>query len=215
MLLLFVILIFFNPWSFKILLGNCYGHRPIPRLIPENEFELLLAKLAQNEEGIRFLSQWFWKDDNSVPPTYVLQPISTHFPYYSDIGSEVCSSHDSDVINWQLTEARILRLLRTAALQASEEGELSTEQKQKYFKSGLQIALNCVFVDRIQAEIFHKVIKQSLKCFFPSSLFYSERMGDWTRPPWDSNKQPACCGFCEGITTAEKERRPGGAQQVC
>uniref|UniRef100_A0A3B3RHF2 NACHT and WD repeat domain containing 1 n=1 Tax=Paramormyrops kingsleyae TaxID=1676925 RepID=A0A3B3RHF2_9TELE len=94
--------------SITVLLGNCYGHRPIPRLIPENEFELLLAKLAQNEEGIRFLSQWFWKDDNSALPTYVL---------------------------WQLTEARILGLLRTAALQASEEGELSTEQKQKYFKS--------------------------------------------------------------------------------
>nr|XP_023669010.1 NACHT domain- and WD repeat-containing protein 1 isoform X1 [Paramormyrops kingsleyae] len=121
--------------SITVLLGNCYGHRPIPRLIPENEFELLLAKLAQNEEGIRFLSQWFWKDDNSALPTYVLQPISTHFPYYSDIGSDDCSSHDSDVISWQLTEARILGLLRTAALQASEEGELSTEQKQKYFKS--------------------------------------------------------------------------------
>ncbi|XP_048831716.1 NACHT domain- and WD repeat-containing protein 1 [Brienomyrus brachyistius] len=121
--------------SITVLLGNCYGHRPIPRLIPENEFELLLAKMAQNEEGIRLLRQWFWKDDNSAPPTYVLQPISTHFPYYSDIGSEDGSSHDSDVISWQLTEARILGLLRTAALQASEDGDLSTEQKQIYFKS--------------------------------------------------------------------------------
>ncbi|KAG7487838.1 hypothetical protein MATL_G00027840 [Megalops atlanticus] len=36
--------------TFTALLGNRYGYRPIPRLIPENEFELLLSRLAKDPD---------------------------------------------------------------------------------------------------------------------------------------------------------------------
>uniref|UniRef100_A0A8C9V818 NACHT and WD repeat domain containing 1 n=1 Tax=Scleropages formosus TaxID=113540 RepID=A0A8C9V818_SCLFO len=102
--------------SLTVLLGNRYGHRPIPRLIPENEFELLLSKLRENKEGVKLLNQWFWKDYNAVPPSYVLQSITTHLPHYSDTRPEV-------------------NLLRTAALQTEKEGGISTAEQFPVFLS--------------------------------------------------------------------------------
>ncbi|KAG5850899.1 hypothetical protein ANANG_G00087280 [Anguilla anguilla] len=118
-----------------VLLGNRYGYRPIPRLIPENEFELLLSKLTKDQEGVGLLTDWFWKDDNSVPSTYVLQPITTHLPHYDDTRPESYEQHDNDVVTWRITEERILRLLRAAALQAEKDGAITTEQNHKFFKS--------------------------------------------------------------------------------
>ncbi|XP_007240267.3 NACHT domain- and WD repeat-containing protein 1 [Astyanax mexicanus] len=122
--------------SFLALVGSQYGHRPIPRFISENEFELLLSKLSRkDQEGSMLLRQWFIKDSNSVPPKYVLQPISTHYPHYNDTGAEAGPQRDEDVVSWNLTEARLLQLLCTAALEAEKDGEMSAEQKQNFFKS--------------------------------------------------------------------------------
>uniref|UniRef100_A0A3B3VQ23 NACHT and WD repeat domain containing 1 n=1 Tax=Poecilia latipinna TaxID=48699 RepID=A0A3B3VQ23_9TELE len=71
--------------AFVGLLGNQYGHRPLPRLIPEKQFEVLLSTLSKNPEGVQQLQEWFRKDNNSVPPTYVLQPVTL---FYSS--GEIC-----------------------------------------------------------------------------------------------------------------------------
>ncbi|XP_062412384.1 NACHT domain- and WD repeat-containing protein 1 [Sardina pilchardus] len=120
--------------AYIALLGNRYGHRPIPRLIPEREFELLVGKLSDLDD-IKFLNKWFWRDDNAVPPTYVLQPISTHFPHYEGAAAECEELRQQDALSWQYTEARLLRLLRSAALQAEKAGQLTPEQRHAYFKS--------------------------------------------------------------------------------
>lgn len=117
------------------MVGSQYGHRPIPRLISETEFELLLSKLSQDQEGLTVLKKWFVKDDNSVPPKYVLQPITTHYPHYNDTKLEASPQHDADILSWNLTEARLLQLLCSAALQAEKDGDFSAEQKHKFFKS--------------------------------------------------------------------------------
>lgn len=82
------------------------------------------------------LNQWFSKDSNSVPPTYVLQPITAHYPHYNDRGSESGQLHDNDVISWNLTESRLLQALRTAAQQAERDGDITVNHKHKFFKSG-------------------------------------------------------------------------------
>ncbi|KAI5626673.1 NACHT domain- and WD repeat-containing protein 1 isoform X2 [Silurus asotus] len=121
--------------SFIALIGSQYGPRPLPRLIPETEFQLLLSKLSQDQEGLNVLKKWFFKDDNVVPPQYVLQPITTYFPYYNNTAPEAGAQHDADVLSWNLTEARLLQLLCNAALRAQKDGDFSAEQKHKYFKS--------------------------------------------------------------------------------
>lgn len=81
------------------------------------------------------LKKWFVKDDNSIPPKYVLQPITTHYPHYNDTKPEARPQHDADILSWNLTEARLLQLLCSAALQAEKDGDFSAEQRLKYFKS--------------------------------------------------------------------------------
>ncbi|XP_059385042.1 NACHT domain- and WD repeat-containing protein 1 [Carassius carassius] len=132
--------------TFIALLGNQYGHRCIPRLIPETEFELLLSKLHKDSDSLKLLNQWFSKDSNSVPPTYVLQPITAHYPHYNDRGSESGQLHDNDVISWNVTESRLLQALRTAAQQAEREGYISVDQKRKFFKSVLEYEMEQGFL---------------------------------------------------------------------
>uniref|UniRef100_A0A8P4KHN5 NACHT domain-containing protein n=2 Tax=Dicentrarchus labrax TaxID=13489 RepID=A0A8P4KHN5_DICLA len=121
--------------AFIALLGNRYGHRALPRLIPEKQFEALLSKLSKNPESVKQLSQWFLKDNNAVPPTYILQPIEAHFPHYSDLRPESGPQRDSNVLSWRLTETQLLQLLRSAAADAEAAGDITAEEKQRFYTS--------------------------------------------------------------------------------
>ncbi|XP_062251584.1 NACHT domain- and WD repeat-containing protein 1 [Platichthys flesus] len=120
---------------FIALLGSRYGHRALPRRVPEKHFEVLLSKLSKNAEGVKQLSQWFLKDSNAVPPTYVLRPIATHFPHYGDLRPESKPQHDNSVLSWRFTENQLLQLLRSAATAAEAAGDITAEQKQQFFTS--------------------------------------------------------------------------------
>ncbi|XP_032427976.1 NACHT domain- and WD repeat-containing protein 1 isoform X1 [Xiphophorus hellerii] len=122
--------------AFVGLLGNKYGHRPLPRLIPEKQFEVLLSKLSKNPEAVQQLQEWFRKDNNSVPPTYVLQPITARFPHYNDLRPEVAKLHDDDLLSWRVTESQLLQLLRSAAAEAETAGDITAEQKRLFYSSG-------------------------------------------------------------------------------
>uniref|UniRef100_UPI0037E90AD6 NACHT domain- and WD repeat-containing protein 1 n=1 Tax=Semicossyphus pulcher TaxID=241346 RepID=UPI0037E90AD6 len=121
--------------AFVALLGNRYGHRALPRLVPEKHFEALLSKLSKNPEGIKQLNRWFLKDNNAVPPTYVLQPITAHFPHYIDLRPESGRLRDNDLLSWRFTETQLLQLLRSAATDAEAAGDITAEQKQHFYTS--------------------------------------------------------------------------------
>uniref|UniRef100_A0A3B3D407 NACHT and WD repeat domain containing 1 n=1 Tax=Oryzias melastigma TaxID=30732 RepID=A0A3B3D407_ORYME len=120
---------------FEALLGNRYGHRALPRLIPEKQFEVYLSKLSNTPGGIKQLQQWFRKDTNALPPTYVLQPITAYFPYYCDLRPESEQQHNRDVDSWRLTETQLLQLLRSAASEAEAAGEIPAELKRSFYTS--------------------------------------------------------------------------------
>ncbi|KAJ8408417.1 hypothetical protein AAFF_G00258310 [Aldrovandia affinis] len=132
------------------------------RLIPENEFELLLSKLSKEKEAARLLTKWFWKDDNAVPPTYVLQPITTHFAHYDNTRPENAEEHEIDVVLWRLTEARVLRLLRTAVLQAEEDRDITAEQKHKFFKSVTEAEIEKGLLEFQQSDAYAVVFVREL-----------------------------------------------------
>ncbi|XP_075997595.1 NACHT domain- and WD repeat-containing protein 1 [Genypterus blacodes] len=129
--------------AFIALLGNRYGHRALPRLIPEKQFEMLLSKLCKDPEGLKLLNRWFIRDDNAVPPTYVLQPITAHFHHYGDLQSEKGPQRDSDVLSWRLTETQLLQLLRSAATAAETDGDITAEQKQCFYTSVTECEIEC------------------------------------------------------------------------
>lgn len=58
--------------NFLILLGDKYGWQPIPEIIPKDEMDLILGKLEGNEKDL--IQKWYCKDENAIPPEYVLQP---------------------------------------------------------------------------------------------------------------------------------------------
>ncbi|XP_067856040.1 NACHT domain- and WD repeat-containing protein 1 [Heptranchias perlo] len=121
--------------TFIALVGNRYGYRPIPRVIDEKEFEVLLLKHSSDSRSSKLLLDWFWKDENAVPPVYILQPITTHLPYYSDTSPGNREQHEKEEHAWSDLQQEIAALLRTAAVEAAEEGQIKKEAKHKYFKS--------------------------------------------------------------------------------
>ncbi len=61
--------------NFLILLGDRYGWRPLPEIIPAALFERLRERLtADNAESAEILNNSYRRDDNAVPPVYELQP---------------------------------------------------------------------------------------------------------------------------------------------
>ena len=62
--------------NFLILLGDKYGWQPIPEIIPENEIEAILRVLAAKDKELS--AGWYRRDDNAIPPEYVLQSKVKH-----------------------------------------------------------------------------------------------------------------------------------------
>ena len=58
--------------NFLILLGNRYGWRPLPEEVSEDEFRRL-EKAASSIPAKETLSAWYRRDENAVPPVYLLQ----------------------------------------------------------------------------------------------------------------------------------------------
>lgn len=109
-----------------------------------------MSKLSKNPEGIKQLHRWFLQDNNAVPPTYTLQPITAHFPHYSDLRHESEPLRNKNVLSWHLTETQLLQLLRSAATDSEAAGDITAEQKHLFFTSGErrlpQLVLRCLTV---------------------------------------------------------------------
>ena len=84
--------------NFIVLLGDRYGWRPLPYEIPEKEFETILSITSREDHLI--LNQWYRRDNNAIPPTYVLQPRKDEFANF-------------DV--WENMETRLRSILQSSA----------------------------------------------------------------------------------------------------
>lgn len=124
-------------WLFLLqgLLGDRYGHRPLPRLIEEKEFEALIAQLTGDPSATQLLTLWYWKDENAIPSVYVLQPLTDHLPRYQAATSQ--AQHKGDVEAWRSVERDLALALRLAAQKAEKHGLISQEQRHRYDKSGV------------------------------------------------------------------------------
>lgn len=66
----------------QVLLGNRYGYQPFPAKIGYEEFEELLKIVDETcKEDGSLLRDWFVKDENNVPPEYVLQVFECDFNF--------------------------------------------------------------------------------------------------------------------------------------
>ena len=58
--------------NFIVLLGERYGWRPLPARIEAGEFEEVRGQVADVDQPL--LNHWYRRDDNAVPPEFLLQP---------------------------------------------------------------------------------------------------------------------------------------------
>lgn len=99
--------------NFIVLLGQRYGWRPLPSRIDAAEFEAVRKQIGGAEDRA-LVESWYRRDDNAVPPEYVLKPRS---------GDWVQPDR------WQPLESRIHSILLAAAQSAGllEEARVKFE----------------------------------------------------------------------------------------
>lgn len=105
------------PSLCQALLGDQYGPCLAPTLIQEKEWEALKAQLTSRPGDLELVAHRFQRDENAVPPTYVLQASGTR---------ETHGPEDTT-----LTSA-----LRCGAQEARRLGLISQEQWHRYHWSG-------------------------------------------------------------------------------
>lgn len=115
--------------SFQTFLGQKYGYRPFPAKIVASEFEKLLGAVESNDD-LQLLKHWFWRDDNSVPAEYLLQPITSLLPHYRDYANDELRKKASS--DWWTAFERMQVVLRLAADKA-----LDKKERHKYYMSGM------------------------------------------------------------------------------
>lgn len=114
---------------FQTFLGQKYGYRPFPAKIAASEFEKLLG-VVENKDDLQLLKHWFWRDDNSVPAEYMLQPITSLLPHYRDYANDELRKKAS--ADWWNAFERMQVILRSAADKA-----LDKKERHKYYMSGM------------------------------------------------------------------------------
>ena len=92
--------------NFIALLGNRYGWRPLPSEVPDGDFTRILAEVERRTDR-RLLAEWYRRDDNAVPPVWILQPRR---------------GRDRDAKAWRVVEHRLQRVLFQAAKRSGLEG---------------------------------------------------------------------------------------------
>ena len=97
--------------------------------IDSSEFEKLLGAV-DNPDDIQLLKNWFWRDDNSVPAQYLLQPITSLLPHYRDYANEELRKKASS--DWWTAFERMQVVLRMAADKALDK----QSERHKYYMSG-------------------------------------------------------------------------------
>ncbi|XP_054751872.2 NACHT domain- and WD repeat-containing protein 1-like [Lytechinus pictus] len=103
--------------NFLFILGQRYGYRPIPATIPASMYGIL-SEHVTNGDHINLLSSWYLRDDNTVPPVYVLQPIMEQVRK-----------------QWSTISDQLVSILRRAASDAGKAGQITEAEKQTFFMS--------------------------------------------------------------------------------
>jgi WD40 repeat protein len=97
--------------NFIVLLGERYGWSPPPARIEAAEFKRVCGRVADTDK--RLIDGWYERDDNAVPPEFLLKPRTGEF---------------ADKDRWGEVERKLHRTLREAA----QEARLAQESLIKY-----------------------------------------------------------------------------------
>ncbi|KAJ8019859.1 NACHT domain- and WD repeat-containing protein 1 [Holothuria leucospilota] len=120
---------------FVAFLGNKYGYRPLTASIAADVFE----KLCELMEGVvepttlQLVKDWYRKDLNSVPPVYILQPITSKFHHFDDENDTELRQEARD--KWWRDSQKMQEALKQGAAKAVKQGIYSQDNMQHFFSS--------------------------------------------------------------------------------
>jgi hypothetical protein len=136
--------------QYKVIIGQKYGVRPLPRRVEKHEFEILKEKLEGEDLSVAYYSSaendeppvsyslenvldvCYRLDTNSIPAMYRLVPISKIVPDYrsSSLRHQECAREF-----WKAIETKLSKMLRKAAHEAYSSGLIEASKRERYFVS--------------------------------------------------------------------------------
>jgi WD40 repeat protein len=119
--------------NFLLLSGYRYGWCPLPVRIPADEWDVIIKHVSAEDKSL--LANWYRRDDNAVPPNYVLQPNHGVENWWDD----------GDALG---IESQLHRILVDAVVHTS----LSPQQRIKYEKSATEQEIHAGIFDNPDAE---------------------------------------------------------------
>lgn len=119
--------------NFVVFLGQKYGYRPIPTHIDAKEFEMIRECVSSEPEEINLLDTWYKKDENSVPPVCILQPISSILTNFNNKRHQ--RLQEADQATWWDTFTKLQRICRKAAQVLFIAKKIDREEMHNYFMS--------------------------------------------------------------------------------
>ncbi|XP_053389724.1 uncharacterized protein LOC123563616 [Mercenaria mercenaria] len=122
--------------NFVVLSGDRYGYRPIPVNIDVETFEIIKYEAKKlNLQNRELLDEWYKLDKNSIPATYILQPIRFKFKFFGDFSPGSDKLRERDTTEWSKTFEKLQILLRKAVDEAFKDKMVTAERKQEFFQS--------------------------------------------------------------------------------
>ncbi|KAK0175700.1 hypothetical protein PV327_009429 [Microctonus hyperodae] len=119
--------------NFVVFLGQKYGYRPIPTYVLSSELEMLRADLDSQGMDVEVLDTWYKKDSNAVPPTSVLQPISSILKNFNN--KRIPKLQQEDQAIWWDTMLKMQKLFRKGAQSLYNSGKFDKTTMHNYFMS--------------------------------------------------------------------------------
>uniref|UniRef100_A0A2C9JTF7 NACHT domain-containing protein n=1 Tax=Biomphalaria glabrata TaxID=6526 RepID=A0A2C9JTF7_BIOGL len=121
--------------NFVVFVGDKYGTRPLPNMIPVTEFRLFRRLASWMDLKFETIEKWYLLDTNSVPPSYRIQSITTYLPHFNDMDP----AHENDRLihqnGWESEERNMKHILRKLAQVAFEQKKIASKDCNKYFVS--------------------------------------------------------------------------------
>ncbi|XP_046423821.1 NACHT and WD repeat domain-containing protein 2 [Neodiprion fabricii] len=119
--------------NFVVFLGQKYGYRPIPTYVLSSELEMLRMELESQGMDVNVLDTWYKKDSNAVPPTSVLQPISSILKNFNN--KRIPKLQQEDQAIWWDTMTKMQKLFRKGAQSLYNSGKFDKDTMHNYFMS--------------------------------------------------------------------------------
>ncbi|MDO6774825.1 DUF4062 domain-containing protein [Shewanella sp. 3_MG-2023] len=121
----------FKHPNFLVMLGDRYGWVPLPYAIEALEFEMLCALMTEKEK--QNLANWYLKDLNQLPISYILQERTGDFEAFE------C---------WEKEEEKLRAIIQSAAEMAFKN---NSEQRKKYFISATEAEVEEGIISYLEA----------------------------------------------------------------